>query len=69
MALHDLEKGRPLGRPDESSSVDGAHAAVGSRGASDGIKAVKPYFSMFMNNVFNPSDKVGCAKIPSSRAV
>ncbi len=27
------------------------------------------YFSMYMNSVFNPSDRVGCAKIPSSRAV
>ena len=69
MALQDLEKERTLGGPAEPSSVDGAHAAVGSRGASEGIKAVKPYFSKYMNNVFNPSDKAGCAKIPSSRAV
>jgi hypothetical protein len=69
MTFHDFREGMPLGGPAEPSSVDGAHAAVGSRGASEGIKAVKPYFSKYMNNVFNPSDKVGCAKIPFSRAV
>jgi hypothetical protein len=29
----------------------------------------KVYFSIFMNNVFNPSANAGCAKIPSSSAV
>jgi hypothetical protein len=33
------------------------------------VRRVERYFAMYMNNVFNPSDKAGCVKIPSSRAV
>jgi hypothetical protein len=34
---------------------------------ADGARVA--YFSMDMNNVFNPSDQAGCAKMPFSRAV
>jgi hypothetical protein len=64
----------PLPRPDELIEVPGDELQPVGRDdprpcVGEPIQGVELYFSKDVNRVFNPSAKVGCAKMPASRAV